>query len=288
MMKDYALICDSTADLPANVIEDMDVEIIPFSYSIDEEVFEYDMKKDVAEFYARLRKGAMPVTSQVNPQIYKEYFETAVKQGRDVLYLCFSSGLSGSCQAACMARDMLLDDYPDARIIVADSLCASVGEGVFLYHVNKLRKEGMGIDELYDWIMEKRNSVRHWFMVEDLFHLKRGGRLNTVEAMVGTALKIKPILSVDDSGKLVVRSKARGSNKAVEYIIAKLIEEGGDLTKQFAVIGHADAPDRARHVKELAVEAGMKEENLLIAPIGPIIGTHVGAGMTAIAFLGTK
>jgi DegV family protein with EDD domain len=263
----------------------MDVEIIPFSYSIDEEVFEYNMKEDVSDFYGRLRKGAMPVTSQVNPQIYKESFETAVKSDKDVLYLCFSSGLSGSCQAACMARDMLSDKYPDAKIIVADSLCASVGEGVFLYYVNKLKNDGMGIDELYSWIMEKRSKVSHWFMVEDLFHLKRGGRLNTVEAMVGTALKIKPILSVDDCGKLVVRSKARGNNKAVEYIIGKLVEEGGNLSEQFAVIGHADAPDRAQRVKELAVEAGMKEENLIIAPIGPIIGTHVGAGMTAIAFL---
>jgi DegV family protein with EDD domain len=122
-------------------------------------------------------------------------------------------------------------------------------------------------------------------MVEDLFHLKRGGRLTTVEAMVGTALKIKPILSVDDEGKLVVRSKARGNIKAVEYIIGKLVEEGGNLEEQIAVIGHADAPERAQRVKELAVEAGMKEENLIIAPIGPIIGTHVGAGMTAIAFL---
>jgi DegV family protein with EDD domain len=284
-MKNYVLISDSTADLPADVIAGMDVEIVPFSYSIDEEVFSYDMKEDVTGFYNKLRKGAMPVTSQVNPQIYKESFENAVKAGKDVLYLCFSSGLSGSYQAACMARDMVSDKYPDAKIIVADSLCASVGEGVFLRHVYKLKQDGMDIDALYDWIMENRNKVRHWFMVEDLFHLKRGGRLTTVEAMVGTALKIKPILSVDDEGKLVVRSKARGNIKAVEYIIGKLVEEGGNLEEQIAVIGHADAPERAQRVKELAVEAGMKEENLIIAPIGPIIGTHVGAGMTAIAFL---
>jgi DegV family protein with EDD domain len=284
-MKDYVLISDSTADLPLDVISGMDVEIIPFSYSVDEEVFEYDMREDVSEFYNKLRKGAMPVTSQVNPQIYKERFENIVKSGRAVLYLCFSSGLSGSYQAACIARDMVVEKYPEAKIIVADSLCASVGEGVFLLYVNELKRDGMDIDELNAWIMEHRNKVSHWFMVEDLFHLKRGGRLNTVEAMVGTALKIKPILSVDDEGKLVVRSKARGNNKAVEYIVGKLVEEGGDLAKQRAVIGHADAPERAQRLKEMAVEAGMKEENLIIAPIGPIIGTHVGAGMTAIAFL---
>jgi DegV family protein with EDD domain len=284
-MREYVLVSDSTADLPADVISNMDVEIIPFSYSINDEIFEYSMKEDVTDFYAKLRKGAMPVTSQVNPQIYKEHFEAIVKSGRDILYLCFSSGLSGSYQTACMARDMLAEKYPEANICVVDSLCASVGQGVFLYHIYKLKQDGMSITELSDWIVKNRNNVRHWFMVEDLFHLKRGGRLNTVEAMVGSALKIKPILSVDEEGKLVVRSKARGNNKAVEYIIGKLVEEGGKLEEQFAVIGHADAYDRAQRVKELAVEAGMREENLIIAPIGPIIGTHVGAGMTAIAFL---
>jgi DegV family protein with EDD domain len=284
-MKDYVLVSDSTADLPVEMISDMDVKVVPFSYSIDEEVFIYDMKEGVSDFYGKLRKGAMPVTSQVNPQIYKDVFEDIVKSGKDVFYLCFSSGLSGSYQAACMAKEMVTDKYPDAKVVIADSLCASVGEGVFLYYANKLKQDGMNIDELTDWIMANRNKVSHWFMVEDLFHLKRGGRLNTVEAMVGTALKIKPILSVDEEGKLVVRSKARGNNKAIEYLIGKLVEEGGNLSEQIAVIGHADAPDRAQHVKEMAIEAGMKEENLIIAPIGPIIGTHVGAGMTAIAFL---
>jgi DegV family protein with EDD domain len=284
-MKDYVLISDSTADLPVDIVSGMDVQIVPFSYSIDDEVFYYDLKSDVSGFYGRLRKGAMPVTSQVNPQIYKEYFENAIKDGKDVLYVCFSSGLSGSYQAAGIARDMLEDEYPDAKLVIVDSLCASVGEGVFLYYINKLKQDGMSIDELASWIIQKRNKVNHWFMVDDLFHLKRGGRLNTVEAMVGSALKIKPILSVDEEGKLVVRSKTRGNNKALEYLVERLVKNGGNLEEQFAVIGHADVPDRAQHLKEMAVAAGMREENILIAPIGPIIGTHVGAGMTAIAFL---
>lgn len=166
-----------------------------------------------------------------------------------------------------------------------DSLCASIGEGVFLYEASKKKEAGMNMEELADWIMENRQKVSHWFMVEDLFHLKRGGRVNTVEAMVGTALKIKPILSVDEEGKLIVRSKARGVNKALEYIVSKLVEEGGNLAELTAVIGHADSIEKANKLKEMAIDAGMKEENIMTAPIGPIIGTHVGAGMAAMAFI---
>ena len=287
-MRDYVLVSDSTADLPVDVVETLGVKILPFSYSINDEVVFYHMNKedsDVSEFYRKLKKGAMPVTSQINPNCYKEFFEERIKEGKDILYLCFSSGLSGSYQTSKLAIDMLLDEYPEAKIISVDSLCASIGEGVFLFEAAGKKKLGMNIDELAEWIKDNRHKVSHWFMVEDLFHLKRGGRVNTVEAMVGTALKIKPILSVDEEGKLVVRSKARGVNKALEYIISKLIEENADLSNLTAVIGHADSIEKANKLKEMAIEAGMKEENIMISYIGPIIGTHVGAGMAAMAFI---
>lgn len=287
-MKEYVLIGDSTADLPIEVVKKLGIRIIPFSYAINDEVFNYYLDErdgDIKEFYDRLKKGAMPVTSQVNPVTYKEIFEEYAGKGIDILYLCFSSGLSGSFQTAVLGADMVKEDYPDVRIEVIDSYSASVGEGVFLYEAAVKKQNGADFDELKDWIIEKRHKVSHWFMVEDLFHLKRGGRVSTVEAMVGSALKIKPILSVDEEGKLVVKSKARGVGKALEYLISKAVEEGGDLATLSAVIGHADSPEKANKIKELVIEAGMKEENIMIAPIGPIIGTHVGAGMAAIAFV---
>ncbi|MBO5509284.1 MAG: DegV family protein, partial [Lachnospiraceae bacterium] len=266
----------------------LEVRILPFSYSINDEVIYYHMNRedpDISEFYGKLKKGAMPMTSQINPNSYKEFFENILKEGKDILYLSFSSGLSGSYQTSRMAIDMLEDKYPEAKIVSLDSLCASIGEGVFLYEASKKKEAGMNMEELADWIMENRQKVSHWFMVEDLFHLKRGGRVNTVEAMVGTALKIKPILSVDEEGKLIVMSKARGVNKALEYIVSKLVEEGGNLAELTAVIGHADSIEKANKLKEMAIDAGMKEENIMTAPIGPIIGTHVGAGMAAMAFI---
>ena len=287
-MNEYVLISDSTADLPVEVISKFNIDIVPFSYSIEDVVTEYTLtegEEAVAEFYNKLRHGAMPVTSQINPYIYKDFFEKYIKEGKDILYLCFSSGLSGSYQTAGVAAGMLKEKYPDARISIIDSRCASVGQGVLLYLAMQKKAQGMSFDELEAWILDNKGDVSHWFMVEDLFHLKRGGRVNTVEAMVGTMLKIKPILSVDEEGKLVVKSKARGVNKALEYIIERLKEEAKDLSALTAVIGHADSMEKAKKLKEMAVEAGMKEENILIATIGPIIGTHVGAGMAAIAFL---
>lgn len=287
-MKDYVLISDSTADLPIDVVKELGVRIIPFSYTINDEVFQYYLDErdgDIKNFYDKLRHGAMPATSQINPNVYREVFEECIKDGKDVLYLCFSSGLSGSCQTSVLAAELLKEKYPEARIEVIDSLSASVGEGAFLYLAAKRKASGASFDELKAWIEEARHKVSHWFMVEDLFHLKRGGRVTAVEAMVGSALKIKPILSVDEEGKLIVKSKARGVAKALEYLISKTVEEGGDLSRLVAVIGHADAPEKAAKLKESVMEAGMLEENIMIAPIGPIIGTHVGAGMAAIAFV---
>lgn len=286
-MRDYVLVCDSTGDLPVDVIKELGIQIIPFSYSIKDEPFYYylDERDDIKGFYDQLRAGEMPVTSQVNPTAYMEFFKNIVKDGKDVLYLCFSSGLSGSYQSARLGVDMLEEKYPDAKVVVVDSLAASVGEGLYMYLAAKKKAEGMDIDTLATWLEDNKLKVRHWFMVEDLFHLSRGGRLSAVGAVVGSALKIKPILSVDEEGKLVVKSKARGTGKALDYIISKVKEEGGDLNTLVGVIGHADDIEKAEKIKSMAIEAGMKAENLMIAPIGPIIGTHVGAGMAAIAFL---
>jgi len=284
----YVLVSDSTADLPIEVIKELGIDIIPFSYSIDDEPFNYYLDErdgDISDFYSKLKDGAMPVTSQINPAIYKDTFKKYVKEGKDVLYLGFSSGLSGSLQSAVMARNMILDDYPDAKIEIIDSLAASVGQGVFLYLAAKLKESGKTMDELSAWIKERCTKVSHWFVVEDLFHLSRGGRLSTVGAVVGSALKIMPILSVDEEGKLVVKAKVRGVNKAIDYLVSRTVEESENLSDMVAVIGHADAMDKAEKIKSLVKDAGMKEENIMIAPIGPIIGTHVGAGMAAIAFV---
>ncbi len=287
-MREYVLVSDSTADLPVEVVKELGVTIVPFSYTINDEVFNYyldERDNDIKEFYDKLRDGAMPATSQVNPAVYKDTFEGIVKEGKDILYLAFSSGLSGSYQTSKLAAAMIEDDYPDANIVIIDSLCASVGQGVLLYEAAKRKAAGASIEELTIWLENTRQTVGHWFMVEDLFHLMRGGRLSAVSAVVGSALKIKPILSVDEEGKLVVKSKARGTNKALDFIISKLKEDGGDLSKIMAIVGNADDVEKAEKLKAMAIEAGILPENIFIASIGPIIGTHVGPGMAAVTFV---
>lgn len=287
-MRDYVLVSDSTADMDVEIVKKLDVKIVPFSYSINDNVYHYYLDErdgDISEFYAGMKKGMMPVTSQVNPITYKEYFEEIAAQGKDILYICFTSGMSGSYQTSLLGADMVRQKYPDVNIVVIDSLCASIGQGFLMYLAAKKKQEGMGMEELQKWILEYRKKIRHWFMVEDLFHLKRGGRVTTVEAVVGSALKIKPILSVDEDGKLFVKSKTRGVAKALDYIMERFNEEAGDIPSQTVVIGHADAIEKANRLKNMVMEAGVLEENIIIAPIGPIIGTHVGAGMAALVFL---
>lgn len=285
---EYVLIFDSTADLPVEVVKELDAKVLPFSYSVGDEIVYYYLDErdgDIADFYKNLKSGAMPVTSQVNPMAYKELFESFVKEGKAVLYLGFTSGLSGSMANAFNAAEMVREDYPDAQIKVIDSYAASVGEGAFVYEAAKRKMDGMSYEDLISWIESKCRKVSHWFMVEDLFHLKRGGRVSAVEAVVGSALKIKPILTVDEEGKLAVKGKTRGNVKALGYLRDRVVEEVKDMANQIAVIGHADAIDEANKLKAMVIEAGMREENILIAPIGPIIGTHVGAGMVAIAYV---
>ncbi|MBE5944890.1 MAG: DegV family protein [Lachnospiraceae bacterium] len=288
IMGDYVLVCDSTADIPVAVAKDLGVRIIPFSYSIDDVPFSYYLDErdgDIKDFYDKLRGGAMPVTSQVNPNIYKDYFVDIMKEGKDVIYMCFSSGLSGSYQSAMLGADMAMESHPDNKVVVIDTLAASVGEGILMYLTSKLKNDGMNMDDMVAWIEENKTKIRHWFLVEDLFHLNRGGRLSAVSAVVGSALKIKPILTIDEEGKLVVKAKTRGVGKALDHLLQKTIEEGGDLSSLIVVIGNADAIENAEKLKSMVMEAGIKEENIMIASIGPIIGAHVGAGMTAIGFM---
>ena len=287
-MREYVLIGDSTEDLDINVVKTLDVKLIPFSYSINDEVTNYYLDErdgNISVFYDKLRKGAMPVTSQVNPDTYKKYFEKVVEEGKDILYLCFTSGLSGAYQSAVLAADMVMEKYPESKIEVVDSLAASVGGGILLYETDRKKKEGLSLDELKSWIEDNRINTRHWFMVEDLFHLKRGGRVTTVEAVVGSALKIKPILSLDEEGKLVIKSKARGVGKALDYLVERVAEEISDFSNIRFNIGNADAMEKAEKLKSMLIERGAKDENIFISPIGPVIGSHVGPGMAAIAYI---
>lgn len=287
MNQEYQLFCDATNDLPAEVIDKLDVKIVPMEVVLDGKSYVYDMyEKELscAEFYAQLKEGKLSSTSQINPVLYDELFRPILEEGKDIFYLAFTSGMSGTYQASLIARETLLEDFPERKIICVDSLCASVGEGMLLYHVAKQRLGGMSMEELEAWTYDHRLEAAHWFTVEDLFHLNRGGRLSTVEAVLGTALKIKPIISVDKEGKLCVMAKVRGVKKSMEYLVSKLEEEAGHLPKQTVMIGNGDNLEQAKALEKILRERDLVED-VIITNIGPVIGTHTGPGMLALVFM---
>lgn len=286
-MKDYVLVSDAALDLPGYVTEAMGIEVIPMEFTVDGHSYLHypdERELSMTEFYRLQREGKESVTSQITPIVYEDFFTPFLKEGKDILYICFSSALSGTYQSAVIASDSLSEKYPDRRICCIDSVSASIGEGLLVYQAACRKRDGYDFDALAAWVEENRMKVEHWFTVEDLFHLQRGGRLSTASAVVGTALRIRPVLNVDKEGKLIVENKVRGAKKATDYLINKLKERGVDTQSQIVCVGHADNPEEAERIRDRLLEEELVKD-VVICSIGSVIGTHVGSGMMALVFM---
>lgn len=287
-MNKYVIVSDATLDLPSKIVSDYDLRIIPMGFSIDEQEYTHypdERELSIEEFYTKLKNGGIPRTTQVTPATFMEYFEALLKEGYDILYIGFSSGLSGTFSASQLVIRDLEQEYPERKIYSIDSLCASVGEGMLVMNAAILKQSGMGIEELRDWVEVNKKRLCHWFTVKDLFFLKRGGRITSIEAIVGTALKIRPVLSTDDNGKLQVISKVRGSRAEMELMVNKLIEKGENTAQQMVCIAHGDNLEQAKEL-EAVLRAKNLVKDVLISKVGPVIGTHTGPGMLALTFFG--
>jgi len=226
----------------------------------------------------------MATTAAVNPDGWASVMEPALKTGKDVLVLAFSSGLSTTYQSAVIAAKELREVYPDRTIHVVDTLCAALGQGLLVWYACRNRDAGMSVDELYAWVEEHKRNICHWVTVDDLSHLKRGGRISATTAIVGTMLNIKPIIFVDDDGHLINTAKVRGRKTAMEYLAKKLGETGTDLDTVF--IAHGDCPEDAAALEALVREKhGVK--NVITGYVGPVIGAHTGPGVLVVFFMGT-
>ncbi len=288
MNDSYVIVSGATGDLPQSVIEEYGLHVIPMNIRVGEQDYLYhpdEKELSCKDFYTKISAGEESVTSQITPVVFEEVFETYLKEGKDVLCIAFSSGLSGTYNSARLAAEEVLEKYPERKVVCVDSLCASIGEGFLVYLAGKLRKEGKTFDEAVEFVTENRTKICHWFTVDDLIHLKRGGRLNSLEAVVGTALKIKPVLSINQEGKLTVVSKVRGTKKGMDYLKERLVSDGIDVVNQTVMVGHADAQEVAEQLKEQLLSEGLVKD-VIISNVGPIIGTHVGSGMFALTFLG--
>ena len=281
-MADFKIITDSGCDFTLAELEQMNVGRAPLSVLFKGELCEdFATDEERKVLYDGVRAGEMPTTSAVNPEGWADVMKPALEAGMDVLCLCFSSGLSTTYQSAVIAADELQEAYPGRTIRVVDTLCAALGQGLLVWHACRHRDAGESLAEVTAWVEENKLKLCHWVTVEDLNHLKRGGRVSAATAMVGTMLNIKPIICVSDEGKLVSTSKVRGRKAAIEYICKKVAEA---TDKDMVFIGHGDCREDAETCARILKEKyGVKEVH--IGYVGAVIGAHTGPGVLAIFFM---
>ncbi|MBM6684434.1 DegV family protein [Faecalicatena contorta] len=286
-MRDYVITVNSTVDLPKEWLEERNVPVVPLRYTMDGQTYEDMSGLTAKEFFAKLREGKMSVTSQVNPEEAKAALEPFLKEGKDVLHLAFSSGLSGTCNSMKIAGEELREEYPEAKVIVIDTLCACLGEGLLLYKALQQKAAGKTIEETAAWVEENKLHICHDVTVDDLNHLHRGGRISKATAVVGTMVKIKPIIHMDNEGKLQVIGKERGRKKSLNKIVDMAVEQSKGWDNDIIMITHGDCIEDAEYVASLVREK-MGIDNILINNIGTVIGSHTGPGVVAVFCMGNK
>lgn len=286
-MKEFVIVTDSTTDLPKAYYEEKGVAVVSLSYIMDGVTYEDMNGLSGKEFFDKIREGTMPTTSQINPEQAKAALEPFVKEGKEVLYIGFTSGLSGSYNSVRIAAEELMEDYPDEKIVVIDSLCASMGEGLLLYKAVELKEQGKTLEEIAQWIEDNKLYICHDVTIDDLYHLHRGGRVSKTSAVVGTIIKIKPIIHVNDEGKLIVIGKERGRKKAMLSLIDRMEEKSKGFENNVVMIVHGDAQEDAEFLAtEIRERFGI--ENIIINGIGAVIGSHTGPGVVSIFYMGER
>ena len=281
----FQIITDSCCDLNQEQYNAWNVACVPLTVTYNGESHKnFSDPAAVKAFYDELRTGVMASTAAANPDDWGREMKKALDAGQDVLVLCFTSALSTTYQSAFIAANDLREEYPQRTILVVDTLCAALGQGLLVYHACRLRDEGKSIAEVHAWVEENKLHICHWVTVDDLSHLKRGGRISTTTAIVGTMLNIKPIIFVDNEGRLINTTKVRGRKVALEYLVKKLKETGTDMDTVF--IGHGDCPEDAAALEEM-VKQQCGVRNVITGYVGPVIGAHTGPGVLVVFFLGS-
>ena len=283
------IVTDSSADMPNQYYEENDIYRISLHYTMADGTTLADIGDEAAtkNLYAQLRQGQSCMTTQVNVFTFKEIFQALLQKGRPIFYLGFSSGLSGTLNSACIAAEELMKEKPGCEIVVADSLAASMGQGLLLYYLVEEARQGKTVAELKKWVEEHRLQVNHWFTVDDLNHLKRGGRISATSAALGTMLSIKPVLWVDKEGCLKPVSKERGRKKAIQALYQKLLERGEQLENKMVFISHGDCYEEIIPLKE-KIQNNLPVKDVWVNYVGPVIGAHSGPGTIAVFFLGKE
>ena len=287
VMSKYVIFTDSSTDLVPEIIDSPDIKYIQLDVIVEGEEARPNCDVDSKEFYAKLRTKKNATTSAASIEKFIEQMEPVLSEGKDILYIGFSSGLSGTYNAGFVAANELSEKYPDRKIYTVDTLAASLGEGLIVYLAAKKMEEGATIDEVRDFVEENKLHMAHWFTVDDLFFLKRGGRVSAATAVVGSMLSIKPVMHMDNAGKLIKVTTARGRKASIDALFNKMQETGIDLQNQVIFISHGDALADAEYLaNRIRNEIGVKD--IKISYVGPVIGAHSGPGTLALFFLATE
>lgn len=287
MARDYVIIADSTNDLPVEFSRENGVVIVPLLYEIDGETYGKDRDLSPKEFYDKMRMGMSTKTAAANIDEIETSFRQQLEAGKDIIFMCLSSGISSTVGNAFICKENLEEEYPDAKIMVIDSLCASGGQGMLLYHAVKNKKAGMSVEENYNNLESIKMNIVHKFTVEDLVYLQRGGRISKTAATFGTMINLKPLLHVDNEGKLVAESKVRGRKKSLAQMVKEMGNAMGSYRdkQEIIIVCHADVEDDVNYVCDMIKEQYNPKE-LIISGVTPTIGAHSGPGTIAIFFMG--
>lgn len=287
-MREYLISTDNTADLPASYLEENHIVTQSIYYILDGQVYDRSNELSPAEFYAKMRAGSMPTTSQTNPEAAKAAFLEQINDGYDILHISFSSGLSGTVNSVRIAANEIMEEHPEAKIIVVDSLCASLGEGLLVHKVLEKKQSGATLEEAAAYAEEIKGKICHNFTVDDLFHLYRGGRVSKTTAIIGSLANIKPILHVDDEGHLIPIGKIRGRKKSLHALVERMAEQmkGFEAENDIVFISHGDCEADAQYVADKVKET-FGIDSFLINYVGSTIGAHSGPGTVALFFVGS-
>lgn len=287
----FAIVTDSSSNLPEDIIDQHDLTVLPLTFMVDGEEYRSYLKgekTDLSQFYAMMREGKVITTSLPNLKESRESIEALLREGRDVLYLGFSSGLSGTYQAIELLLTELAGLYPDRTVASVDTLAASLGEGLLVYYAAKMREEGASIEKVRDWVEEHKLHLAHWFTVDDLMFLFRGGRVSRTSAWAGTLLNIKPVMHVDDEGHLIPLEKVRGRKKSLKALVDHMEQTAmSPVADQTVFITHGDCLEDAEYVADLVRER-FGVSDVLINWVDPVIGAHSGPGTMALFFLASE
>ena len=290
MTMPYQIITDSSCDLPQELADAYGLIVLPLSVTVDGVTYKNYLDGREIGFhtlYEKYRSGSKTSTCAVNPDAFIDVLEPCLKEGKDVFYIGFSSGLSATYQSGCIAAAELREKYPERKIMTIDSLCASLGQGLFVHYAVQKQREGATMEELAAYLEELRPHLCHWFTVDDLMYLKRGGRISASTALLGTALQIKPVMHTDNDGKLANVTKARGRKASIRALVDRMEQTAIDPSSQTVFICHGDCIEDAEYAAGLIRER-FGIQDIVINYTGPVIGAHSGPGTLAIFFVGTE